>query len=193
MPSAEDDALDRASQVAAPAPIPVWDVAVRLLHWTLAGAIATAWTSTLDIGVPADWHERAGYTAVGCVALRLLWGVIGSRHARFAEFVRGPRATWRYTVQVLRGTAPRHIGHNPLGGWMVLALLLNVAGIVLTGWLQTTDRYWGSEPLEWVHTTLAWGLLGLIALHVAGVVLTSRHQGENLVKAMVDGRKMPPS
>ena len=76
---------------------------------------------------------------------------------------------------------------------MVLALLLNVAGIVLTGWLQTTDRYWGSEPLEWVHTTLAWGLLGLIALHVGGVVLTSRHQGENLVKAMVDGRKMPPS
>lgn len=178
---------------ATPAPIPVWDAAVRLLHWTLVGAIATAWTSTLDIGVPPDWHEASGYTAMGCVALRLLWGMVGSRHARFADFVRGPRTTWRYTVQVLRGVAPRHIGHNPLGGWMVLALLLNVAGITLTGWLQTTDRYWGSEPLEWVHTTLAWGLLGLIALHVAGVVLTSRHQRENLVKAMVDGRKMPPS
>ena len=80
------------------APIPVWDAAVRLLHWTLVGAIATAWTSTLDIGVPADWHERAGYTAMGCVALRLLWGFFGSPHARFADFVRGPRSTWRYAV-----------------------------------------------------------------------------------------------
>jgi len=175
------------------APIPVWDVAVRVLHWTLACAITVAWTSTLDIGVPSDWHECAGYTALACVALRVLWGFTGGRHARFADFIRGPRATWRYAMQVRQGMAPRHIGHNPLGGWMVVALLLSVAVITLVGWLQTTDRYWGSELLEQVHTTLAWALLGLIALHVAGVVLTGRHQRENLVKAMVDGRKMPPS
>ena len=187
MPLPDDLAGDTA------APIPVWDAAVRVLHWTLVGAIAVAWTSTLDIGVPPGWHENAGHTAMACVALRLLWGVVGSRRARFADFVRGPRSTWRYAWQVRLGTAPRHIGHNPLGGWMVLALLLNVAGITLTGWLQTTDRCWGSELLEQVHTTLAWALLGLIALHVAGVVLTGRHQRENLVKAMVDGRKMPPS
>jgi len=173
--------------------IPVWDPLVRLLHWTLAGAIAIAWTSTLDVGVPAAWHEPAGYTAMACVAARLLWGAVGGRHARFGGFVKGPRATVRYARQVLKGTAPRHVGHNPLGGWMVVALLLTVAGITLTGWLQTTDRYWGSEPLEQVHTTLAWALLGLVALHVAGVVVTGRHQRENLVKAMVDGRKMPAS
>lgn len=185
--------MPSAHELADNAPIPVWDAAVRVLHWTLASAITVAWASTLDIGVPPDWHECAGYTALACVGLRLLWGVIGSHHARFASFVRGPRTTWRYALQVRQGTAPRHIGHNPLGDWMVVALLLTVGAITVTGWLQTTDRHWGSEPLEQVHTTLAWGLLGLIALHVAGVVLTSRHQRENLVKAMVDGRKMPPS
>ena len=171
-------------------PVRVWDPFVRLFHWSLVTCVLLNQFVLEEGETP---HEIAGYIASGLVAARVVWGFIGSRHARFADFVRGPRSTWRYTVQVLRGTAPRHIGHNPLGGWMVLALLLNVAGITLTGWLQTTDRYWGSEPLELVHTTLAWGLLGLIALHVAGVVLTRRHQRENLVKAMVDGRKMPPS
>ena len=189
----DEHAHHAAPNASAHAPIPVWDGIVRLLHWTLVGAVTVAWTSTLDIGVPPGWHECAGFTAMGCVALRVLWGFLGTPRARFADFIRGPRTTWRYASSVLRGAAPRHIGHNPLGGWMVLALLLNVAGITLTGWLQTTDRYWGSELLEQVHTTLAWALLGLIALHVAGVVLTSRHQRENLVKAMVDGRKMPPT
>ncbi len=170
----------------------VWDKAVRFLHWTLAGAIAVAWTSTLGIGVPASWHENAGYTALACVALRAGWGFVGSSHARFSAFMRGLRPTWRYAQQAWRGTAPRHIGHNPLGGWMALALWFTVASIAVTGWLQTTDRYWGSETLELVHTTLAWSLLGLIALHVAGVLHTSRQQRENLVRAMLDGRKMPP-
>lgn len=174
-------------------PIPVWDVAVRLLHWTLACAVAVAWTSTLAIGVPGPWHEPAGYTAAACVTLRLLWGLVGSRHARFTDFLRSPSVTWRYTRQVWHGRAPRHIGHNPLGGWMALTLWLTTGGIAFTGWLQTTDRFWGSEALEQVHTTLAWGLLGLVALHLGGVWLTSRHQRENLVKAMLDGRKMPPS
>jgi cytochrome b len=190
------------SRVNQAATVPVWDAAVRLLHWTLVGAITVAWTSTLDIGVPSGWHEAAGYTAMACVALRVLWGFVGgrythyARHARyahFAGFVHSPHATWRYALQVRQGTAPRHIGHNPLGGWMVLALLLTVGSIALTGWLQTTDPYWGSEPLEQVQTALAWGLLALIALHVAGVVLTGRHHRENLVTAMLNGRKMPPS
>lgn len=170
----------------------VWDPLVRLLHWTLLGAIVIAWTSTLHIGVPGAWHETAGFVAMACVALRLLWGFAGPRHARFSSFVRGPRLTWTYTRQVREGHAPRHIGHNPLGAWMVLALLSTVGALTFIGWLQTTDRYWGSEALEDVHTVLAWALLPLIGLHVAGVLLTSVHQRENLVESMIHGRKRPP-
>lgn len=170
----------------------VWDPLVRLLHWTLLGSITIAWTSTLHIGVPGAWHETAGLVAMACVTLRVLWGFVGPRHARFSSFLRGVKATWSYTRQVHDGQAPRHVGHNPLGAWMVIALLLTVGTLTFVGWLQTTDRYWGSESLEEAHTFLAWALLPLIGLHVAGVVLTGMHQRENLVKAMIDGRKRPP-
>lgn len=170
----------------------VWDPLVRLLHWSLLCAIVIAWTSTLHIGVPGAWHETAGFVAMGSVSLRLLWGFAGPRHARFSSFVRSPRATWSYTRQLRRGQAPRHMGHNPLGAWMVIVLLLVVGALTFFGWLQTTDRFWGSETLEVVHTTLAWALLPLIGLHVAGVVLTSSHQRENLVQSMWHGRKRAP-
>lgn len=171
----------------------VWDPLVRVLHWSLVSAIAVAWLSTLRVGIPLAWHEPAGYIAMGCVAVRLVWGLRGPRYTRFRQFVRNPLATLRYAHAVWQGHAPRHIGHNPLGGWMVLALLALTGGIAVSGWLQTTDRYWGSEVLERVHTGLAWSLLGLIFLHVVGVLLTSRHHGENLVLAMLDGRKAPAS
>jgi cytochrome b len=176
---------------------PVWDGLVRLLHWSLVGAVTTAWLATLHLGI-GSWHEPAGYVALAAVGTRLVWGLLArgasaARYARFTQFVHGPRTVWAYTRDVLAHREARHLGHNPLGGWMVLALLAWVAAIGTTGWLQTTDRYWGSELLELVHTLLAWSLLGLIALHVAGVVFTSLRHRENLVKAMWTGRKMPPS
>lgn len=171
--------------------IQVWDRFVRLLHWALVAAIATAWLSTLDLGI--GWaHEQAGYVAAALVSARLLWGWLGRGYARFAQFVYRPSVVLAYSAQMWRHHEPRYIGHNPLGGWMVVALLTCVAGTAFTGWLQTTDRYWGSEPLELAHTWMAWGLLGLIALHVAGVVFTSVRHHENLILAMVSGRKSPP-
>ncbi|WP_298013993.1 cytochrome b/b6 domain-containing protein [uncultured Aquabacterium sp.] len=171
----------------------VWDPLVRALHWSLVMAVAVTWLSTLRVGIPLAWHEPAGYVAIGCTAMRIVWGVYGTRYARFRQFVRRPSTTLRYAQAVRQGRAPRHIGHNPLGGWMALTLLASTAAIAVSGWLQTTDRYWGSETLEWVHTGLAWSLLGLIFLHVLGVIVTSRHHGENLVLAMLDGRKAPAS
>src|SRR5207344_1558354 len=105
--------------------------------------------------------------------------------------VRALGATLGYLRQVLSGRAPRYIGHNPLGGWMIVALLACIAGLSLTGWLYTTDRFWGDETVETVHRLLAWGMLGLITLHVAGVVFTSLRHRENLVAAMFSGRKRP--
>jgi cytochrome b len=173
----------------------VWDLLVRLLHWSLVLAVATAWLSTMAMGIGRA-HEPAGYVALGVVATRLLWGGLGPRtaahYARFTQFVRTPAAVWRYARQLPSHREPRYIGHNPLGGWMVLTLLGCVASTGITGWLLNTDRFWGDDTLGAVHHWLAWTLLALIALHVLGVVMTSWRHRENLVAAMVTGRKPSP-
>ncbi|MES2258204.1 MAG: cytochrome b/b6 domain-containing protein [Pseudomonadota bacterium] len=164
----------------------IWDLPVRLLHWLLVASVVAAWYTGSRIG---PVHEYCGYTAAAVVALRLLWGFIGTRYARFAQFVPGARATLLYLRQVLAGTAPRYLGHNPLGGWMVLALLACVALLGGSGWLMNTDLLWGYAWPVRVHVALAWLLLGLIALHLAGVLFTSWQHRENLVGAMLTGDK----
>ena len=166
----------------------IWDVPVRLMHWLLVASIAGAWITRHQRG---PLHEYFGYAAAGIVAARLLWGFAGSRHARFSQFVLGTQATLAYARRVAAGTAPRYLGHNPLGGWMVLLLLGCVAAVAFSGWLTTTDLLWGYAGPVLVHETLAWSLLALIAAHVAGVLFTSLHQRENLVAAMVSGDKRP--
>lgn len=170
-------------------PLRVWDRAVRALHWVLVGAVAL---SALGLVALFGVYQPAGYVALAAVVLRIVWGVRGSHYARFAQFVRGPRAAWRYARAVAARREPRHLGHNPLGAWMVLALMACVAGLALTGWLYTTDAYWGDETVEAVHLALAWGLLGLVVVHVAGVIFTSLRHRENLVASMVHGHKRAP-
>ena len=136
-------------------------------------------------------HHYWGYTALTLVSLRLIWGFAGGRYARFAQFVRPVHTTFAYLREVIRGQAPRYIGHNPLGGWMVLALIACVGLLGFTGWLYTTDMFWGYGWLADLHAGLGWTLLGLVALHLSGVVFTSVKHRENLVRAMVTGRKPP--
>jgi len=164
----------------------VWGPLVRLLHWSLVLALLVSWLGTFAI---AGAHRPAGYLALALVLLRVGWGFFGSGHARFTQFVRGPLATWGYLTGVLQRREPRHIGHNPLGAWMVLALLACVLGLGLTGWLYTTDMFWGDETIDHLHQALAWGLLALAIVHVAGVLFTSHRQQENLVAAMFTGDK----
>ena len=168
----------------------VWDAPVRWLHWLLVTAVAIAWLTALGL---TQFHRAIGYGAVAVVLARLAWGFVGNRHARLATFVRGPAATVRYAGELLSGKEPRYLGHNPLGGWMVVALLACVLALGLTGWLYTnTDRFWGDPWMEQLHTALAWLLLALGALHVAGVAFTSVRHRENLVRAMLDGSKAAP-
>lgn len=164
----------------------VWDAPVRVLHWLLVLSIAGAWYTSGRIGAA---HEYVGYAAGAIVAARLAWGFVGSGYARFTQFVRPVGATFGYLRGVLKGSAPRYLGHNPLGGWMVVALLACVGLVVLTGWAATTDLLWGYAWPVLVHTALAWTLVGLIALHIAGVVFTSLQHRENLVAAMLTGDK----
>lgn len=170
----------------------VWDGAVRLLHWSLVASVAVTALTLIDALGIGTWHKPVGYVALAVVALRVLWGVVGPRHARFSAFVRGPVRTARYAGDVLRGDEPRHLGHNPLGGWMVVALIAAVASLAFTGWLYTTDEFFGSEAVEDLHRWLAWTLLAMVVLHLAGVIFTSVRHRENLVRAMVDGTKRAP-
>lgn len=166
--------------------VKVWGRTVRVLHWVLALSVAIAWLSTWRFG---DLHQPAGYVALAVVLLRGVWGCVGGRYARFGQFVRSPRATLAYLHELTQRREARYIGHNPLGGWMILALMVCVSGLGLTGWLYTTDRFWGDAFIGELHHVLAWMLLGMIALHVTGVIFTSIRHRENLPRAMVDGFK----
>ena len=171
-------------------PVKVWDPLVRTGHWALVASIAAAWFTREGWG---PVHEWTGYAALALVALRVIWGWTGPRHARFSQFVHGPAQTLGYALRMLQRSEPRHIGHNPLGAWMILALLLVAAAAGLSGWLYTTDRYWGDERVEDLHEALAVTLLVLGAVHVAGVIAASARHRENLVGAMIHGRKRAPS
>ena len=178
--------LVQAGGVTPPATVKVWDPLVRVFHWSLATLFLVAYATGDDI---EKVHIAAGYTIAGLVAFRVIWGLIGPQHALFSNFVRSPRETLAYLRDVALFRAPRYIGHNPAGGAMIVALLVMITGSCITGYLMTTDAYWGSKWLEHVHEALANLAVGLVAFHVVGVLVASFMHRENLVKAMVTGRK----
>lgn len=165
----------------------VWSLPARLFHWSIAIAVGIAWITHHG---PPWLHDAAGYAALVLVFLRLVAGIFGPERHRFAAFIAGPRATLAYSGRIVAGREPRFLGHNPLGGWMIVALLAVTAGAGFTGWLYTTKQFWGVQWVAILHSSLADILLFLIVFHIAGVAFTSVRQGENLVSAMVHGRKL---
>jgi len=197
-----DQHEDPRSGIGGPArTVNVWDPFVRLFHWTLVAAVTVAAVTGLLADAPwVDVHVWAGTVMAGLVAARLVWGFLGPGPARFAGFVVGPRAVLAHLRELRDGTAGRHLGHNPLGALMVLALLaaavaLAVTGVVAYGGvlkagpLAFATTYADGRAMLEVHELLAYFLLALIALHVAGVAVESRRSRENLARAMVTGRK----
>lgn len=171
-----------------PAGVRVWDLPVRIFHWSLAASIAGA-------VLLAEWareiHEWLGYFIAALLAARLIWGFIGSRHARFSDFVPTPQGLKDYARALLAGRERRYLGHNPAGGAMALLLMGLAAAAVLSGWYLTTDSGFGSELGEEVHEAIVDLLLLAIPLHIAGVIFTSLRHRENLVAAMWHGYKRP--
>lgn len=195
----------------------VWDPLVRIFHWAIVVAFAVAWLTADDL---QPVHEIAGYAVAGLVAFRLVWGFVGSRYARFAQFLRGSAATLAYLGDLAQGREHRHLGHNPAGAVMIVALLVTLSGTAFTGWLMEEPSRFAMLPdlpqiiapahadesghghsgengdaeglLEDVHEALANLMLLLVALHVGGVVLGSFRHHENLVRAMVSGDKRMP-
>jgi len=169
-----------------PATVRVWDPLVRIFHWSLVGLFTFAFLTGDEWQQP---HEIAGYIIAGLIAVRVIWGLVGSRHARFSSFVYRPSTVAGFLGDTLRLKARRYLGHNPAGGLMVLALLLTIAVISISGWMMTTGAFWGVGWVEELHEGAAFTALGLIALHIGGVIVASLEHGENLVRAMLTGRK----
>lgn len=168
--------------------VKVWDPAVRIFHWGLVAAFALAWISSEDA---ETLHHLAGYVVLGLVAFRILWGFVGSRHARFTDFVPKPGQLTGYVGAALRGRERRYLGHNPAAALMILFLLAIMVVIGGSGWLMTTDWGWGSEVLEGVHEAAANLTLLAIAVHVGAAIYESWRHRENLVRAMFTGYKRP--
>lgn len=166
----------------------VWDPFLRAFHWSLVAAFVVAFATHED-GFSLI-HLIAGYVIAGLVAFRIVWGFVGSGPARFTDFVRGPRPTFRYLRGLATGTATRSIGHNPAGGAMAVAMLFLLTVCCVSGWLMTTRGYYADETLERIHDLSVDILLICILIHLIGVIVSSVAHRENLVKAMITGRKL---
>lgn len=179
-------AMTETGDALSPATVRVWDPLVRIFHWSLVGLFAFAFLTGDEWETP---HELAGYVVAGLIGFRLVWGFAGSRYARFSNFLYRPATVAGFVRDTARMKARRYLGHNPAGGLMVIALLLVIAVISLTGWMMTTDAYWGLDWVEELHEASAFAALGLIGLHIGGVIIASLEHGENLVRAMITGKK----
>lgn len=167
------------------AEIKVWDPLVRIFHWTLALAcVLNLWL--IEDG--SDLHEWLGYYATAAVLVRIAWGFIGTRYARFSSFFPTPNRLKAYLGTMLQGKG-HSLGHNPLGGLMILGLMALVLLLGLTGWMMSLDLFWGEEWVEELHEGLAEILMVLVLIHVSVVSLYSRFGKDNLIKAMWTGRK----
>ena len=193
--------------------IPVWDPLVRVFHWALVISFCAAYLSegelfeALQDRLSGEWlqlvHVWAGYLIAGLLLWRVVWGFVGPRHARFSDFVRGPRESFGYLKDALTLRAARYLGHNPAGGAMIVALLLSLAATIVTGLaLYGADKAMGPlaallvessdatiDAIKEAHEAATNCTLLLVAGHLLGVVWESLLHRENLVRAMISGRK----
>jgi cytochrome b len=190
--------------------IKVWDPAIRLFHWSLVISFTISYVVSDD---DVRLHAKAGYVVFGLLLFRILWGFVGGRFARFSEFIRGPMTTLSYLRSLFSSSAKRYVGHNPAGGWMIVLLLVS---LFVTSWSglmiyaqegkgplavkelrfitgvndqRSRERDREHDPIYELHDFFGDFSLLLALIHIGGVVVSSRLHRENLVKAMVTGRK----
>jgi cytochrome b len=179
----------------------VWDLPLRAFHWLFAASIIASWATATAGFSWMHWHIRLGYWMIGLLSFRVVWGFVGPRHARFASFLKGPSGIWRY-LKVLTGREDGEptVGHNPLGGVMVIIMLLLVSFQVSTGLFATDDIVWTGPYFPTVSSATAHYLTHLhhlnfnliwaaIALHIGAIVFYAVVKRQNLVPAMVTGYK----
>ncbi len=167
----------------------VWDPLVRLFHWSLVALFAAL---ALVIDPDSDLHRTLGYVVAGLIGLRLVWGFVGSRHARFSDFPPSPAAALGQLRDIATGRHRHHTGHNPLGALMIYNMLISLVLISLTGYMMGTLRFFGLEWVEELHELLVVWMELSVLVHVAAVIFETRRGGVNLPKAMLTGYKSAP-
>jgi cytochrome b len=182
----------------------VWDLPTRTFHWALAVLVLFSYTTGKIGGTWLDWHMRSGYAILALLLFRIGWGFAGSDTARFARFVRGPRAALRYAREILAGRHPGAVGHNPLGGWMVVLMLLLLVAQAATG-LFVDDEISTQGPLSAkvsnaavarmtaLHHDNQWALVGAVVLHVLAIAFYRLRLKTDLVSPMLGGWMVAPA
>jgi cytochrome b len=166
--------------------VEVWDPLVRIFHWTVVvGVLANSFV----LGAGKAPHRYIGYVVAAALAIRIAWGFVGSVHARYSDFVASPMVVLRHLRAVLALRDRRYIGHNPAGGAMILALIGLLAVTCLTGWMQGLEAFWGVQWVQDAHAICANLVLAMAAVHALAAVAESFAHRENLVLAMITGRK----
>ena len=177
----------------------IWDAPVRLFHWLLVGLLAFSWWSGEHHDM--DWHRRSGYAILALLIFRIYWGFFGGRTARFAQFVRGPRAAFAYALALAKGRHATTPGHNPIGGWSVIAMLATLTVMVSAGLFSVDVDGLESGPLAdyvsfddgraaaAIHHLVFNLLLGLVALHVLAVLFYLVRLRHDLITPMIHGRR----
>lgn len=167
--------------------IRVWDILVRVTHWTVAAGITANLFFTEE---GSEWHQYVGYTVVGLVVVRLFWGLVGTRYARFSDFLPTPSRIKRHLSDLgARRIDEQHLGHNPLAAIMMLALWAVIIGLGISGYLLEANVFGDKNLLEEIHETLANSLYLLVPLHIVSAIVMSYWERQNLVKSMITGNK----
>lgn len=167
----------------------VWDPLVRTFHWSLVVLFAA---NALFVDDDSDLHQWIGYAVVALVLLRLVWGFVGTHYARFSSFPPSVSGAVEQVADIARGRRRIHLGHTPLGAWMIYNLLFAMLVIGVSGYLMTTDAFWGVEWPEELHEfAVTWAEISVL-LHIAAVFFESRRTGVNLPSAMMTGYKVTP-
>ncbi len=166
--------------------IKVWDPFVRIFHWSL---VICVMVNNFVIDDGEDLHQWLGYIACTLVSARIVWGFVGTRYARFADFFPTPQRIRTHFHALRTRQEEDYAGHNPLGALMMLTLIALVLALGLSGYLQTTDRFWGEEWLQELHAMIAQVLISLAGLHALAAIAMSRIERTNLVWAMITGTK----
>ncbi|MGT2456051.1 cytochrome b/b6 domain-containing protein [Cupriavidus basilensis] len=167
------------------ASIRVWDIAVRLTHWSVAALVLRDLVE--DSGGPS--HRAVGYVAAGLVLFRILWGFIGSEPARFSAWLPTPSRLLAYLKALIAHRPPRYLSHTPLGAMMMITMWAIIIALAVTGWMSRLDAFWGEDGLKDVHELLADALMVLIVIHLIAAVAMSMAHKENLIAAMLTGNK----
>lgn len=199
----ESGATTNALTTAARMSVRVWDWPVRTVHWAIAALVAVSVATGLMGGNAMEWHLRSGFAILALTLFRILWGLAGGRHARFASFVRGPRAVVGYMRSLFAPPRELHAGHNPLGGWFIVLLLAALLAQAATGLFATDDIATEgplakrisdelSDRLTWLHVRGAWVVVGLAAVHVGAALFYLFVYKENLIRSMFTGVKFLP-